>query len=210
MAKLPDKIKTIIKDSEFRFKEKGSVFIGLSFPIKSEEDAESFLLSVRKKYYDATHHCYSYKLTDGTYKYSDSGEPNGTAGIRIYNAQNHFDLTGILTIIVRYFGGVKLGVGPLGKAYYETAYQNLKSSKTEERILHQQIQLKFDYDQTKSIHYLISKYQIRIEESIFDPIPVINCSIPVNQIDKFIFELKQNFNPNIKVILSDEYKFIKK
>ena len=141
MAKLPDKIKTIIKDSEFRFKEKGSVFIGLSFPINSEEDAESFLLSVRKKYYDATHHCYSYKLTDGTFKYSDAGEPNGTAGIRIYNAQNHFDLTGILTIIVRYFGGVKLGVGPLGKAYYETAYQNLKSSETEDRILHQQIQL---------------------------------------------------------------------
>jgi uncharacterized YigZ family protein len=210
MAKLPDKIKTIIKDSEFRFKEKGSVFIGLSFPINSEEDAESFLLSVRKKYYDATHHCYSYKLTDGTFKYSDAGEPNGTAGIRIYNAQNHFDLTGILTIIVRYFGGVKLGVGPLGKAYYETAYQNLKSSETEDRILHQQIQLKFDYDQTKSIHYLISKYQILIEESIFDPTPVINCSIRVNQIDKFIFELKQNFNPNIKVILSDEYNFIKK
>jgi uncharacterized YigZ family protein len=210
MAKFPDKIKTIIKENEFRFKEKGSVFISLSFPVKSEEEAESHLNSTRKKYYDAAHHCYSYKLTDGTFKYSDAGEPNGTAGIRIYNAQNHFELTSIITVVVRYFGGIKLGVGPLGKAYYETAYQNLKTSEIEERILHQHIQLKFDYDQTKSVHHLISKYQILIEESIFDPAPVMNCFIPVVQIEKFIFELKENFITNIKVIISDESKFIKR
>jgi uncharacterized YigZ family protein len=210
MVKLPDKIKTIIKESEFRFKEKGSLFISLSFPVKSEEEAESFLLSVRKKYYDAAHHCYSYKLTDGSYKYSDAGEPTGTAGIRIYNAQNHFELTSILTVVVRYFGGIKLGVGPLGKAYYETAFNNLKSSETEERILHQSIQIRFDYDQTKLVHHLISKYQILIEESIFDPMPVMNCLIPIIQIEKFIYELKENFNCNIKVILSDECKFIKR
>ena len=210
MAKLPDKIKTIIKESEFRFKEKGSVFISLSFPVKSEEEAESHLNSTRKKYYDAAHHCYSYKLTDGTFKYSDAGEPNGTAGIRIYNAQNHFELTSIITVVVRYFGGIKLGVGPLGKAYYETAYQNLKTSEIEERILHRHIQLKFDYDQTKSVHHLISKYQILIAESIFDSAPVMNCLIPAVQIEKFIFELKENFNANIKVMISDESKFIKR
>jgi len=210
MAKLPDKIKTIIKESEFRFKEKGSLFISLSYPVKSEEEAESFLLSVKKKYYDASHHCYSYRLTDGSFKYSGAGEPNGTAGIRIYNAQNHFELTSLLTIVVRYFGGIKLGVGPLGKAYYETAFNNLKSSETEERILYQSIQIKFDYDQTKSVHHLISKYQLLIEESIFDSMPVMNCLIPVIQIEKFISELKENYNCNIKVILSDEYKFIKR
>jgi uncharacterized YigZ family protein len=210
MVKLPDKIKTIIKESEFRLKEKGSLFISLSFPVKSEEEAGLHLNSIRKKYYDAAHHCYSYKLTDGTFKYSDAGEPNGTAGIRIYNAQNHFELTSIITIVVRYFGGIKLGVGPLGKAYYETTYQNLKTSEIEERILHKYIQLKFDYDRTKSVHHLISKYQILIEESIFDSAPVMNCFIPAVQIEKFIFELKENFNANIKVIISDESKFIKR
>ena len=210
MNKLPDKIKTIIKESKFRFKEKGSVFISFSFPVNSEEEAESYLLSVRKKYYDAAHNCYSYKLSNGTFKYSDAGEPNGTAGKRIYNAQNHFELADILTIIVRYFGGIKFGVGPLGKVYYETAFQNLKTSEIEERILHQHIQILFDYDKTKSVHHLISKYQILIEESTFDPTPVLNCFIPVVQIEKLIFELKENFKTNIKVILSDEHKFIKR
>jgi len=208
--KLPDKIKTIVKETEFRFKEKSSVFISISFPIKSEEEAESYLLSVKKIYYDAAHHCYSYKLADGRFKYSDAGEPNGTAGIRIYNAQNHFELTEILTVIVRYFGGIKLGIGPLGKAYYESAYQNLKSSEIEEKILFRNIQLNFEYERTNSVHHLISKYRILIEESIFDSSSVMNCLIPVNQIDKFILELKENFNSNIKVFLSDECKFIKK
>ena len=208
--KLPDKIKTIVKETEFRFKEKSSVFISISFPIKSEEEAESYLLSVKKIYYDAAHHCYSYKLADGRFKYSDAGEPNGTAGIRIYNAQNHFELTEILTVIVRYFGGIKLGIGPLGKAYYESAYQNLKSSEIEEKILFRNIQLNFEYERTNSVHHLISKYRILIEESIFDSSSVMNCLIPINQIDKFILELKENFNSNIKVFLSDECKFIKK
>jgi len=205
-----ESIKTIIKESEFRLKEKGSLFISLSFPVKSEEEAESHLNSIRKKYYDAAHHCYSYKLNDGSFKYSDAGEPNGTAGIRIYNAQNHFELTSIITVVVRYFGGIKLGVGPLGKTYYEAVYQNLKISEIEERILHKHIQLIFNYDQTRSIHHLISKYHILIEESIFNPTPVMNCLIPVIQIEKFISELKENYNCNIKVILSDEYKFIKR
>lgn len=122
---MTDQIQTIEQQHETKFKEKGSLFIGQVYPVNSVEEAEEFLTSVRKKFYDATHHCYAYRIMENDSKYSDDGEPNGTAGIRIANAINHFELTNLLVISIRYYGGTKLGVGPLGKAYYQSAYDTL-------------------------------------------------------------------------------------
>ncbi len=141
MLRLPSIIKTPESESEFKLKEKGSSFISISGPIENEKEANTFLNSIRKKYYNASHHCFSYKLADGQFRYSDDGEPNGTAGIRIYNSQNYFGLTNLITVVVRYFGGTKLGVGPLGKAYYKSSSQNLASSTITEKHLYQQAEI---------------------------------------------------------------------
>jgi putative IMPACT (imprinted ancient) family translation regulator len=121
-------IKTIEGFSEANLKEKGSLFVARAYYSTSTDKCMSILAEVRKKYFDATHHCYCYKLNNGETKYSDNGEPSGTAGIRILNAIEHFGLTDLILIITRYFGGTKLGVGPLGKAYYQSAFDSLSSS----------------------------------------------------------------------------------
>jgi len=210
MSKLPDKIKTLVKESEFKLKEKGSVFISISQPVNSVEIIELILNSVKKKYHDATHYCYSYKIVDCSFKYSDSGEPSGTAGIRIYNAQNYFGLTNLLTIVVRYFGGTKLGVGPLGKAYYEAAFQNLQLSELEEQILCDQIEIRYEYDQSKLIHHLISKFSLVIEKNLFETKPIIICSIPNTTIKKFSTDLKSLSNNQISSKLLNKPFYTKK
>ena len=197
MSNLPFKIKTISSESESRIKEKGSLFVGLSLPISTEEEGIIFLNSVKKIFYDATHHCFSYKLADGLFKYSDDGEPNGTAGIRINNAQNHYELTNIITIVVRYFGGMKLGVCPLGKAYYESAIQNLESSKKIEKELYQKIELEYKFEQTKFVHHLISKYGLVVNMNSFESSPTVYCSIKASRISEIISELNENYNPNL-------------
>lgn len=208
MSNLPYQIKTIAAESEVRFKEKGSMFIGLSSPINIEEEGINFLNSVKKKFYDATHHCFSYKLADGLFKYSDDGEPNGTAGIRINNAQNHFELTNIITIVVRYFGGVKLGVGPLGKAYYEAAIQNLEASKKIEKELYQKIELKYKFEQTKYVHHLISKFELVVNKNLFELSPIMHCSIKASRINEISSEINENYNPNLVLRITDNLFYL--
>lgn len=210
MNKLPEKIKTIASESEFRLNEKGSSFVSFSKPVENVEEAVSFLSSLRKKYYDATHHCYSYQLVNGSFKYSDDGEPSGTAGKRIYNAQLHFELTNLVTVVVRYYGGVKLGVGPLGKAYYEAAFQCLESSKIEILILHQRIQIQYEFEFSNFIHHLISKYSLKVEKNIFEPQPLLICSIRNSIIDQFSSELSALPSNKIFPKRLDEWNYLEK
>jgi uncharacterized YigZ family protein len=210
MAKLPEQIKTISSESEFKLKEKGSTFISISKPIGTAEEAITFLTSLKKKYYDATHHCYSYQLVDGSFKYSDDGEPSGTAGKRIYNAQIHFELTDLITVVIRYYGGIKLGVGPLGKAYYDAAMQNLESSATEEKILHQQIKIEYDFEFSNLIHHLISKYGLTIQNQLFEAKPSIICLIRHSVINQFSSDLSASSNNKLTVKSAGEFTYQKK
>lgn len=207
MINLPEKIKTIASVYEFRLKEKGSSFVSFSKPVKNVEEAESFLSSLRKKYYDATHHCYSYQFVDGLFKYSDDGEPNGTAGKRIYNAQIHFELTNLVTAVLRYYGGVKFGVGPLGKAYYKSAFNCLESSKIKTLFLHQKIVINYEFEFSNFIHHLISKYSLLIENSIFEPQPLLICLIRNSIMDKFTSELLDLSNNKIICRIQDEFQY---
>jgi uncharacterized YigZ family protein len=206
---LPDNIKTISSETEFRLKEKGSLFISISKPIQTEEDANSFLHAIRKKYYDATHHCYSYKLVNGNYKYSDDGEPNGTAGIRIYNAQNHFDLTNLVTIVIRFFGGVKLGVGPLGKTYYLSAIQNLENSPKQDLALYKTIEIEYPFELSQLVHYLIGKYQLIMTQNLFEIKPKMICSILNKSIEKFSSELSSGSKNEIEIKIMENHSYIR-
>ena len=154
-----EKIVTLKTKNESKYKEKGSVFIGLCFPISNAEEAEQLLSEIRKKYYDATHHCFAYKLIDNVEKYSDDGEPTGTAGIRILNAISHFEITNVLVVVVRYFGGVKLGVGPLGKAYYTAAVQCLENTEKIELSKYKEVTIKFNYEDSGKVHHILNQFE---------------------------------------------------
>jgi uncharacterized YigZ family protein len=188
---LPEKIKTIDSFNEFILKEKKSEFIGQIFLTESEEDAQKILSSVKKKYYDASHHCYAYKLLDGKIKYSDDREPKGTAGIRILNAIEHFELVNQLVVVIRYFGGTKLGVGPLGKAYYDCSFNLLKTSKIIIKNLYQKVIIKTDYEHLSSVNRKLRSLKLKIEDSSFNDQTTIECLVKPGIFDKLKTEIAE-------------------
>lgn len=196
-------IKTISSFSEFKLKEKGSVFIAQVYPVISVEEAEQTLSIIKKKYFDAAHHCFAYRLTDNKERYSDDGEPSGTAGVRILNAIEHYDLINITVAVIRYFGGTKLGVGPLGKTYYQSAFEVLKQSEIIEKNLFKKIKITYNYEQTSKIHYYISKYNAKNIVSKFDDKPFIECLIELDKIDSMITELIEVTGNKIKINISE-------
>ncbi len=170
---LPSEIKTVLENSTTEFKEKGSRFIGQIFHVENESESLSILNDIKKTHYTATHHCYAYRFQNEEFKYSDDGEPNGTAGIRILNAMQHFEIVNNLVIVIRYYGGTKLGVGPLGKAYYNSAFQTIEKSKINILENFSKLSIKYDYDFSSQIHYLLNQFDCKILESKFDKLPSI-------------------------------------
>ncbi|MFA7287915.1 MAG: YigZ family protein [Melioribacteraceae bacterium] len=208
MNEIKETIKIISKEQEFSFKEKGSEFIAHSFYIESEEEAIEKLSAIKKKFYDAVHHCYAYSIGYEKSKYSDDGEPNGTAGIRIFNAINHFELTNVIVTVVRYFGGVKLGVGPLGKAYYFSAEQLLSNSPISIKTAYQRIEIFYTYEQISKVHYLINQNDAIIEKTLYEPELKIVCLVLISKIGRFVEELIDFSGGLISTNLTNEIKYL--
>ncbi len=204
---LKEQIKTVKEFNEYILKEKGSEFIAKVYPVESEQMALIELQNIRKKYFDASHHCFAYSVKSDLSKYSDDGEPKGTAGIRILNAMEHFDITDVLIVVVRYFGGTKLGVGPLGKAYYNASLGALNSLNIIELSLMQQIEISADFSNINHIHRLINKFSSIIVSSDFSNKAVFNCLIKPSLIDKITVELTNVTNGQIMIELKNEFEY---
>jgi uncharacterized YigZ family protein len=196
---LPEQIKTIKDFRQTSIKEKASEFIAIVYPVDNEETAVNHLNEIRKKHYDASHHCYAYKLKSGEQKYSDDGEPKGTAGQRILNAIQHFDLSDVLLVVVRYFGGTKLGVGPLGKAYYNASLEVLEDSEIFAKTLYQQIEIEADFNFVSHVHRVINHYSAIIADSEYSNIAKFNCYIRPNDYEKINIELSNLTNGQILI-----------
>ncbi len=172
--------------NEYELKEKGSSFIAQAFPISSINEANEKLEAIKKKYYDATHHCYGYKTHSDELKYSDDGEPSGTAGIRIINAIDHFSLTDVILIVTRYYGGTKLGVGPLGKAYYNSAVKVLEGSNIIKKKPYQIIKIEFNFNLLKTVYKTIDNYDSKILQTKYSD--KVNFEFAINANDVEIVE----------------------
>ena len=121
--------RTIAEPCEGVYKEKGSKFLAFAFPVADEADIKEHLNRLKKKYHDARHHCYAYILKDeSAYRVNDNGEPSGTAGLPIYGQLRSKNLSYVLIVVVRYFGGKKLGVGGLRQAYKTAAAAALENA----------------------------------------------------------------------------------
>ena len=118
---MPKPYKTVLRASETEFCEKKSRFIGRCFPVSSEEEAMEKLSEIRKLHYDATHNCWAYSLFDGRQRFSDDGEPGGTAGMPIMDTLRRREIKDALIVVTRYFGGILLGSGGLVRAYSKAA-----------------------------------------------------------------------------------------
>ncbi|HRN24978.1 MAG: YigZ family protein [Ignavibacteriaceae bacterium] len=204
---LPDQIKTVKNFQTSSLKEKGSEFLATVYPIDSDESALDRLNEIKKKYYDATHHCYAYKLKNGETKYSDDGEPNGTAGIRILNAIEHFDLNDVLVIVVRYFGGTKLGVGPLGKAYYNASIDVLNVSEIVLQTLYQKLWIEVDFSFISHVHRVINHYSAIVADSEYSNNAKFICWIKSKDQEKIDTELTNLTNGQVLIKLLPDLKY---
>lgn len=162
---IEDAYKTILKPSkETLFKEKGSKFFGYAFPVFSEDDVKYCLEELRKKHHAARHFCYAYQIgiEDIKFRANDDGEPNNSAGLPIYGQIQSYQVTNILIVSVRYFGGTKLGIGGLISAYKTSAQITLEASEIVEKTIDIQFQLKFEYDMMNAVQRIIKEKSIEI------------------------------------------------
>lgn len=160
---------------------KNSRFITLLIKINSEEEIKDILQKTKITYPDATHYCYAY-VTENINKSSDDGEPAGTAGVPMLNVLLKNDLTNILAITVRYFGGIKLGAGGLVRAYTKSLTETIKNSKIVELEKGLEVKIIINYDMQKNLDYLLKAYEI-ISKSYQEQITYI-VKIPMTFLDK--------------------------
>lgn len=147
-------------------KEKGSKFIGYGFPVRTETDIKQSLELVKAAHPKATHHCYGFRLgADGDkFRANDDGEPGGSAGLPIYNQILSFELTNILIVVVRYYGGTKLGVAGLIKAYKETARATLGSAEIVVKELMLRLKITFPFEKQNTVYSVLNKANAKILE----------------------------------------------
>jgi uncharacterized YigZ family protein len=202
----PKEITVINNKYDAELKEKDSRFISFAFPVENEEEIQSNLKDLKKKYYDATHHCYAYKTLTSE-KYSDSGEPFGTAGIRIFNAIEHFNLTNTLVIVVRYFGGTKLGVGGLGSAYYDAAFRVLEKAEKVNKKLYQKVFIKINFEQVNKVYQVFNESKNRILNTNYSDEVEFESLIISDNVQQVISKLKDATNGGITSNLGEMIYF---
>lgn len=174
-------MKTIKENQTNEIVIKNSRFITILIKINSEEEIKDILQKVKTTYPDATHYCYAY-VTENINKSSDDGEPAGTAGIPMLNVLLKNNLTNILAITVRYFGGIKLGAGGLVRAYTKSLTETIKSSKIVELEKGLEVKIIINYDMQKNLDYLLKDYEI-ISKSYQEQITYI-VKVPMTFLDK--------------------------
>ena len=143
-----DTYKTILTSPEpILYKDKNSKFFGYAFPVTDEENVKTYIEELKKEHHSARHWCYAYQIgTENiTYRANDDGEPNNSAGMPIYGQIQSFEVTNVLIVVVRYFGGVKLGVGGLISAYKTAAQMVLETAQIVEKTIDVHYIIKFEY-----------------------------------------------------------------
>jgi uncharacterized YigZ family protein len=185
--------KTVSEENRIQFKEKGSNFITYLFPIKTEEEFKIRLYELKSEFPDASHHCYGFRLDKkgNSDRSSDDGEPSGTAGKPILNQLLSNDLNYCAIVIIRYFGGVKLGTGGLIKAYKEASKAVIESADIILEIEKTKGKISFDFEFSSEINKLIKLYSIEIirkeandKLNLFVSIPLEKMELLKSQIEK--------------------------
>lgn len=188
-----DTYKTITTPSEeILFKEKNSKFYGYAFPLNTEEEIKNHLDLLRKQHYGAVHFCYAFQIgTDKIhFRANDDGEPSNTAGMPIYGQIQSFGLTNVLVVVVRFFGGIKLGVGGLISAYRTAAQMALEASEIEEKTINIHYIASFDYKNMNKVMRIIKEKNLKIISQKME----MNCEIEIGIRKKNVQEILEVFN----------------
>ncbi len=189
---LSDEYKTLKKPSEeVLFKDRSSKFIGYAFPVSTEEDVNKYIAKLKELHHKARHWCYAWRMgvENESYRANDDGEPTNSAGQPIYGQILSFDLTNVLVVVVRYFGGTKLGVGGLIQAYRKTAKMALENATIENRTINIHYSLFFEYEFMDRVMRLIKERKIQIIKQEMQ----LNCRIDITVRKKDAELIKKTF-----------------
>lgn len=193
---MEDSFKTIASPSEGLYKDKGSKFLSFAFPVNNESEIKEILETIRKKYHDARHHCYAWMLGEDKlhFRENDDGEPSNSAGKPILGQIQSKNISNVLIIVVRYFGGTLLGVGGLIQAYKTAAKEALESAKIIDKFIYRIYLIQFLYEEMNSVMKVLKDMELDQFDQIFE----LDCSLKVkvkrSVHEKFekSFELKKN------------------
>ncbi|MDC1327608.1 MAG: IMPACT family protein [Flavobacteriales bacterium] len=189
-----DAYKTILEASpDSLYREKGSKFIGYAFPVTDEDQVKQHITQLKKEHYNARHWCYAWQLGTSyeNYRVNDDGEPSNSAGMPILGQLQSFHLTNTLIVVVRYFGGTKLGVGGLMQAYKTAARMSIESSKIVEKTIDAYFILTFDYPEMNVVMRIIKEEKINLLHQIMELRCEFKLAVRKKEAER-IFNLFQN------------------
>ncbi len=203
-----DVYKTIAAPVETALRERSSKFLAFAWPVMSEEEIKVHLDALRKKYYDATHHCYAWRLgpKGEQYRANDDGEPSGTAGKPILGQMLSNELTYCLIAVVRYFGGTKLGVPGLIAAYKDSAAEAVEAAEIVERTVDVTLDIEFPYGSVNDVMRVVKEQEPRVHAQDFDNVCRMRLSIrqgrsgallaKLEKVEGIIIQTYSLWNPN--------------
>ncbi len=184
-----------------------SLFIGYAKPIKSEEEAIEFVNEIKKKHKDATHNVWAYTVgaTMNIQRYSDDGEPQGTAGIPTLEVIKKENLRDVVVVVTRYFGGIKLGAGGLVRAYTKGAKVGLESARVIDKVPYKQVGIKIDYNQLGKIQNEIMSMGYFIKDTIYEDNVEIIVYSRLGEVDNLVSKMVDITSATAKINIGDEF-----
>lgn len=190
---IKDTYRSISAPSEGLFKDNGSRFIALAYPVETLGQVRDILDTVKKEYHDARHHCFAYRigLDGGVFRSSDDGEPSGSAGRQILGQIDSAGLSDILVVVVRYFGGIKLGIPGLIRAYKTSTADAIANAATVEKIAGRNIRISFDYIEMNNVMKVLKDLDLPQSNQKYDNICSMDVRVRLSQMDDFLNRIEK-------------------
>jgi len=185
---IQDQYRSIAAPSEGLFKDNGSRFIALAYPVETEEEVKTIVAGLRKEYHDARHHCYAYRLgyKGDLWRASDDGEPSGSAGRPILGQIDSLGLSDILVVVVRYFGGIKLGIPGLIRAYKTSTADALSSARVVDKIASRHFRVQFEYLSMNAVMKVLKEMDLPQKNQDFGESCSLETSVRLAAVEDFM------------------------
>ena len=201
MALETDEYRTLTKVSEGSFKDRGSKFLAFAYPVSTEDEIKDILQDLRKQYHDARHHCYAYRLGHEKllYRANDDGEPSSSAGKPILGQIQSYNLTDLLIVVIRYFGGTLLGVPGLINAYRTAAKDAIENNEIVTKTVNDILHISFDYLSMNDVMRVIKEEQPRMTHQEYDLNCIIHLEVRKSHLSRLLDKLEKIDNLQVKL-----------
>ena len=199
--------KTVAEESQTLLTEKKSKFYSHVMPVSTEEEALSYLNKIRSEYPDARHNVYAYVIDENNiFRYSDDGEPGGTAGMPVLDTIRSAGLVDVIVVVTRYFGGTLLGTGGLARAYSQSAKQGLEKSGIVTRTLCDILSINTDYEMVGKLQYFLASSGAVVEDTVYEDGVTFFVAVEKSQTEHFISQITETTNARAKTdIIAEKY-----